>query len=100
MRYADKMKQAHREARATVVALVLTVVVWLALGFGLAGTGIELFHTPIWIIGGTVGTWLFAIAVAVFMSKRVISDVDLNDETDPAQTAEPIRRAEAGEAHE
>jgi len=78
--YAEKMRQANREAKATVVALVLTVLVWIALGFGLAGAGIEIFHTPIWIIGGTVGTWLFAIVVAVFLSKRVIADVELDDE--------------------
>ena len=41
-----------------------------------------MFHTPLWIIGGTVGTWLFAIVVAVFLSKRVIADVDLDDEGD------------------
>lgn len=80
MKYAEKMRQANREAKATVVALALTVIVWIALGFGLAGSGMEVFHTPIWIIGGTVGTWLFAIAVAVFLSKRVIADVDLDDE--------------------
>lgn len=80
--YAEKMRQANREAKATVVALVLTVLVWIALGFGLAGAGIEIFHTPIWIIGGTVGTWLFAIVVAVFLSKRVIADVELDDEAD------------------
>lgn len=80
MRYAEKMRQANREAKATVIALVLTVLVWIALGFGLAGSGIEVFHTPLWIIGGTVGTWLFAIVVAVFLSKRVIADVELDDE--------------------
>ena len=80
MKYADKMRQANREAKATVIALVLTVVVWAVLGFGLAGTGIEIFHTPLWVIGGTVGTWLFAIAVAVFFSRRVIADVNLDDE--------------------
>ena len=80
--YADKMRQANREAKATVMALVLTVLVWIALGFGLAGAGIEIFHTPIWIIGGTVGTWLFSIAVAAFMSRRVIADVELDDEAD------------------
>ena len=80
MSYAGKMRQANREAKAAVVALVLTVVVWVALGFGLSGLGIEVFHTPLWVIGGTVGTWLFAIGAAVFLSKRVIVDVDLDDE--------------------
>ena len=37
MRYAEKMRQANREAKATVIALVLTVLVWIALGLGLAG---------------------------------------------------------------
>ena len=92
--YAEKMRQANREAKATVVALLLTIVVWAALGFGLAGTGIELFHTPLWVIGGTVGTWVFAIIVAVFLSRRVIADVDLDDDkcakgTDPFAHFEP-----------
>ena len=91
--YAEKMKQANREAKATVVALVLTVIVWVVLGFGIAPTGIEVFHTPLWIITGTVGTWLFAIVVAVFMSNRVIADVDLDDEPEPDAP-------EAGDSHE
>ncbi len=93
--YAEKMQQANREAKATVVALALTVVVWIALGFGVAATGIEVFHTPLWIITGTVGTWLFAIAVAVFMSRRVITDVDLDDEQDADGEG-----SEAGGSHE
>ena len=91
--YAEKMQQANREAKATVVALVLTVIVWIVLGFSIAPTGIEVFHTPLWIITGTVGTWLFAIIVAVFMSNRVIADVDLDDEPEPDAT-------EAGDSHE
>ncbi len=74
------MQQANREAKATVVALLLVVVAWIVLGFGLSGVEIEIFHTPLWIIAGTVGTWIVAILVAVFMSKRVIADVDLDDE--------------------
>ena len=91
--YAEKMQQANREAKATVVALALTVIVWIVLGFGIAPTGIEVFHTPLWIITGTVGTWLFAIIVAVFMSNRVIADVDLDDEPEPDAP-------EAGDSHE
>ena len=82
--YADKMRQANREAKATVVALALVIVAWIALGFGVAGTGIEVFHTPLWVITGTVGTWIVAIIVAVYMSRRVIADVDLDDESGPA----------------
>ncbi len=77
--YADKMRQANREAKATLVGLAVVVIAWVALGFGVASTGIEVFHTPLWVITGTVGTWIVAIIVAVVMSRRVITDVDLDD---------------------
>ena len=48
--YGAKMRQANREAVATVVALAVIVAVWLVGGIGLAGCGIEVFSTPIWII--------------------------------------------------
>lgn len=85
--YADKMRQANREAKATVVALVIVIAAWIALGFGVAGTGIEVFHTPLWVITGTVGTWIVAIIVAVYMSRRVIADVDLDDENGSASNS-------------
>lgn len=80
--YRQKMQQANREAKATVAALVVTIAVWVAGGFGLAGTGIEVFHTPLWVIGGTLGTWICAIAVSVFLSQRVFVDFSFDEETD------------------
>ncbi|MDO4443332.1 MAG: YhdT family protein [Slackia sp.] len=77
--YRQKMVQANKEAKATVVALVLCIAVWAIGGFGLAGLDIEILGTPIWIIGGTVGTWIFAIVVAVFLAKRVFADFDLDE---------------------
>jgi uncharacterized membrane protein YhdT len=78
--YKEKLDQASKEAKATVVALIAVVAVWIVLGFGLAGSDITLFHTPIWVIGGTVGTWLFTIAVCVFLAKKVFMDFDLDEE--------------------
>lgn len=78
--YRDKMLQANKEAKATVVGLVLTVIVWTVLGFGLAGSDVEVFGTPIWVVGGTVGTWLFAIVVSVVLGCRVFADFDLDEE--------------------
>ena len=63
--YGAKMRQANREAVATVVALAVIVAVWLVGGIGLAGCGIEVFSTPLWIIGGTIGPWIAAIVCAV-----------------------------------
>ena len=78
--YKQKHEQANREAVATVVALVITVLVWIACGFGLAGLDITVFHTPLWVIGGTVGTWVCSIVVVVVLAKRVFVGFDLDDE--------------------
>ncbi len=95
--YQEKLAQADREAKATVVALFATIAAWVVLGFGLAGLDITLFHTPLWVIGGTLGTWLFAIGVCVFLERRVFVDFDL-DEDEAA--ADLQTSAEAGVAHE
>ncbi|RNL43858.1 YhdT family protein [Paraeggerthella hongkongensis] len=82
--YRDKMRQANREAKATLAAFVFIVAVWLVCGFGLSGSDIEVFHTPIWIIGGTLGTWVAAIVAAVVLGGRVFVDFDLDDEGEGA----------------
>lgn len=90
MEYKDKMRQAGREARASVMALALTIVVWVVLGFGLSGLDVKLFHTPLWIITGCVGTWIFAIIVSVYLSKRVFKDVGLED-VEPTEEGNGVR---------
>ena len=78
--YREKMAQANREAKATLVVLALTVIVWIALGFGLSGLDLQLFHTPIWVFGGTVGVWIFSIVAVVVLRTFVFQDFDLGDE--------------------
>ena len=86
--YREKMQQATREAKATFVGLALTVLVWIALGFGLSGLDIELFSMPLWVIGGTVGVWLFSIALVVVLRTCVFQDFDLGDEKDEGESHE------------
>lgn len=78
--YKQKHEQANREAVATVVALAVTIVVWIACGFGLAGLDVQVFHTPLWVVGGTIGTWICAIVVSVVLAKKVFVGFDLDDE--------------------
>ena len=80
MTYKQKHEQANREALATVAALAVTIVVWVVCGFGLSGLDVQLFHTPLWVIGGTIGTWICAIAVSVVLAKRFFVGFDLDDE--------------------
>ena len=77
--YAEKLAQASHEAKATVIALVATIVVWIVLGFGLSGLDVWVAHTPLWVIGGTIGTWVFSIAACVYLAKNVFVDFDLDE---------------------
>ena len=78
--YKQKHAQANREARATVVALTITIAVWAVCGFGLSGLDVQIFHTPLWVVGGTIGTWVCSIIVVVVLAKKIFLNYDLDDE--------------------
>lgn len=80
--YRDKLAQTNREAKATVVALAVIVVVWLVGGFGLAGVDVQVFGTPLWIVAGCAGTWIAAVVAAVVLVRHVFADFSLDDEGD------------------
>lgn len=92
--YAQKMRRANREAGYTVIALAIIAASWLVLGIGLSGLDVQIASTPIWIIGGTLGTWAVAIAVAVVLARRVFANFDLDDAEEAAAAGQG---AEAGD---
>ncbi len=100
--YKQKLQQANKEAIATVVGLGVVVVVWIACGFGLAGLDVEIFHTPLWVIGGTIGTWICSIIVTIVLVKRFFVGFDLDDEVlfEEASASAIQAAAEKGGAHE
>ena len=79
-RSSGPIARKWRKPIATVVALAIVVVVWIAAGFGLSAFDVEVFGTPIWVFGGTLGTWIAAIVAAVVLGRRVFADFDLNEE--------------------
>ena len=78
--YKQKMDQANSEAKATVVALVVMVVAWIALGFGLANVDVTIFHTPLWVIGATLGVYVVSIVIVVVLKHFVFRNFDLDGE--------------------
>lgn len=98
--YKEKHAQANREAIATVAALAVTIVVWTVCGFGLSNLDIELFHTPIWVVGGTLGTWICSIVVTVVLAKRFFVNFDLDGEDGPATQAAAENTQTQGGDHE
>ncbi|MGN0037695.1 MAG: YhdT family protein [Coriobacteriales bacterium] len=77
--YGAKLRQCNREALITVVTLALTIAVWALLGFGLSGVDARICGIPLWAVAGTVGTWVFAIAVSVVLSKKLFCDFDVEE---------------------
>ena len=80
MKRSEKFRQANREAKATVVAAAAVILFWCIAGFGLADVDITFYHTPIWVWGGCVGTWLFAILVTFILSEKIFVNFDLDNE--------------------
>lgn len=79
MKRSEQFRQANREAKTTVLATVVVILFWIVSGFGLAGSDIVIFDTPIWVIGGCIVSWLFAVVVAWWLAEYVIKDVDTED---------------------
>ncbi len=80
MKRSEKFRQANREAVATVVAAAAVIVFWCIAGFGLADLDISFMHTPLWVWGGCVGTWIFAVLVTIFLTKKVFMDFSLDND--------------------
>ena len=66
---------------SSITALTGAVVISMVM-IGLAGCGIEVFSTPLWIIGGTIGPWIAAIVCAVVLARCVFADFSLDDDAE------------------
>jgi len=80
MKRSEQFRQANREAKTTVLATLAVIIFWIVSGFGLAGSDIVIFDTPIWVIGGCIVSWLFAILVAWWLAEYVIKDVESGED--------------------
>ena len=80
MNNKEKYRQARKEAAATGLALFALIVFWLFAGFGASSLDAKIFSLPLWAVLSTVGTWLAAILIAIFLTKRVFRDMSLEDE--------------------
>lgn len=80
MKRKDKFEQIAKEAKAVLWALIAIILFWVVAGLGISRLDITLFHTPLWVITGCVGTWIFSIIIVVFLMKRVFKDFSLEEE--------------------
>ena len=84
MTYKEKLKQADREARAALVGLAATIIVWLLFGFGVAQTGVVVFSTPLWVFTGCLGTFACAIVVSLGRWQGASSKTSSSNRSSPS----------------
>ena len=73
----EKYRQICREAGATGLVLLLLIVLWCVLGFGLSASEVTVLGLPLWALTGTVGFWLLAILLTFILVKFVFKDMAL-----------------------
>lgn len=76
--YAEKHMLADREAKYSLVALLSIIAVWILLGFGVAYLQLSIGSIPLWIISSSIGTWLWACIVSLFLVKKVFVNFSLD----------------------
>lgn len=76
----EKFQQINKEAKATLLVLLLVILFWTISGIGVSRLNITIFHTPLWAITGCIGTWLFSVVAVWVLVKKVFKNFDLEEE--------------------
>lgn len=76
----EKFQQVNKEAKATLLVLLLVILFWTISGIGVSRLNITIFHTPLWAITGCIGTWLFSVVAVWVLVKKVFKNFDLEEE--------------------
>lgn len=80
MKREDKFKQIAKEARAVLWALIAIILFWIVAGLGISRLDITILHTPLWVITGCVGTWVFSVIIVVVLMKCIFKDFSLEED--------------------
>lgn len=76
----EKFQQINKEAKATLLVLLLVVLFWTIAGIGVSRLNITIFYTPLWAITGCIGTWIFSVLAVWVLVKKVFKNFDLEEE--------------------
>lgn len=61
---------------------------WAVSGLGISKLDIVIYHTPLWIITGCLGTWIFSVILVALVVKIVFKDFSLDEETEAKEISE------------
>ena len=80
MTEAQKSEQIRKEARATLILFAICVIWHVGFGYGLTGSGLELFGLPLWWLLSTPGVFVVAVIGVIYLLKKVFVNFDLGEE--------------------
>ena len=87
--YDRALAASHREALATMLAAVATMIYFWAAIWLLKDSAVTLLALPIWFVASCVGGYLFSVIAVFVLVKRCFADIDL-DEAAAAYRADAV----------
>jgi uncharacterized membrane protein YhdT len=83
MSYKEKFVQMNKEATATWIVAAIVIIFWWIAGFGvyeMVGSQWTILGMPAWFMLSCFGSWILAMVLVVFLTKKVFKDFDLDEE--------------------
>lgn len=80
--YDRALIASHREAVATLIATVFTMVYFWAAILIFEKSPETVLHMPLWFMASCVGGYLFSVIAVLWLVKRWFADIDLDEVAD------------------
>lgn len=80
--YDRALIASHREAVATLIAAVFTMVYFWAAILIFEKSPETVLHMPLWFMASCVGGYLFSVIAVLWLVKRWFVDIDLDEVAD------------------
>lgn len=77
--YDRALIASHREAVATLIAAVFTMVYFWAAIVIFEKSPETVLHMPLWFMASCVGGYLFSVIAVLWLVKRWFADIDLDE---------------------
>jgi len=92
MSYKDKFVQMDKEARASLIGVLITLAWFWIIPVALNGSGKTIAGMPAWYVVGAFGTFIVSIIVSIVLAKFVFVDFELDeDEADAPKVAKEVQ---------
>lgn len=88
--YDRALIASHREAVATLIAAVFTMVYFWAAILIFEKSPETVLHMPLWFMASCVGGYLFSVIAVLWLVKRWFADIDLDEVADAYRQDEEV----------